>query len=113
MHDHQVHRGETIGLLSAVKAQPAKADKMKGIVVEEGTNVMRWGKLDQRKFIDSTTPVKPGMTSIPEGRVHGGSLMALLASGGVLDHSASHDEGCSSSKSKQVPLYSSMNYGNL
>ncbi|KAL0904039.1 hypothetical protein M5K25_026110 [Dendrobium thyrsiflorum] len=106
--DHQVHGGETLGILGAPKALPAKPDKMKGIVVEEDSNLMTWSNLDQRKFSDPTN----GMASLPEGRVHGGSLMALLGSGAIFDHSANQAEGCSTSKSNQVSFYA-MNFGNL
>ncbi|PKU67060.1 uncharacterized protein LOC110092206 [Dendrobium catenatum] len=101
MQDHQVHGGETLGVLGAPKALPAKPDKMKGIVVEKDSNLMTWRNLDQRKFSDPTN----GMASLPEGRVHGGSLiMALLGSGAIVNHSANQAEGCSTSNSNQVPF---------
>ncbi|XP_020585680.1 uncharacterized protein LOC110028250, partial [Phalaenopsis equestris] len=87
VQDHQVHGGETIAILSADKALATKADKMKGIAVEEGSSVLSWSKLDP------VTSLKAGAASLPEGRVHGGSLMALLAGGSIADHFASHGAG--------------------
>lgn len=91
--DHQVHGGETIRTLTAQKPVPAKADKMKGVVVVE----------------DAGCFVPPRADSVPEGRVHGGSLMALLAKGTLLGQYEGQPEGGSTS-SNQVSSYN-MIYG--
>ncbi|PKA59037.1 putative WRKY transcription factor 19 [Apostasia shenzhenica] len=67
--DHRVHGGEMLGNLAA-----QNHEKMKGIAVEEDGSL--------HNFMISA--------SVPEGRVHGGVLMALLARGAEL--------GCSTSK---------------
>lgn len=75
---------------------------MKGIVIED----------DGRELVRYRAPVRSGVDCLPEGRVHGGSLMALLAKGAIFDQLDVSQEaaGCSYSNNGSAV---NMNYGFL
>ncbi|KAK8955785.1 hypothetical protein KSP40_PGU013344 [Platanthera guangdongensis] len=112
VQDYQVHGGETIGTLTAQKPKPGKADKMKGVVVEDDVVYAGWKALDQREFVHPIAPVKSVADSLPEGRVHGGSLMALLAKGALFDQFDVQAGGGGCSTSNKGSTFN-MNYGFL
>ncbi|PIA49210.1 hypothetical protein AQUCO_01300211v1 [Aquilegia coerulea] len=71
VQDEQVHGGGTLGP-TAQDVKPSKLEKFKDVVIVEDTPV---------------DVMKPSLPSIPEGRVHGGNLMAMLASSsGLIPH---------------------------
>lgn len=93
VQDDRVHGGKTMGPPTSHK--PAASEKMK-VIVEEGSSLFCWNAPEHREFIHPIIPVKPGAISLPEGRVHGGGVMALLAKGD-LNPSENQAAGCSSS----------------
>ncbi|KAG1367722.1 hypothetical protein COCNU_14G001900 [Cocos nucifera] len=112
VHDHCVHGGSTLG--SSVMQCPTlvKTEKMKDITVEEdvlsrigedGESFVGWYGSDVKNIMPHLIPRQSGSVSLPEGRVRGGSLMAMMASsagrrsnrtnqsvGGTTEQGASH-----------------------
>lgn len=78
---------------------------MKGVATPEmilnvgntGENLISWSSLEQSKFKAPMFTPQPMLPSLPEGRVRGGSLMALLASNAELgSHYGNHTEASTS-----------------
>ncbi|KAH7658235.1 hypothetical protein IHE45_17G074100 [Dioscorea alata] len=83
----------------------AKPEKMKGVATQEmflnvgntDENLISWSSLEQSKFKAPMFTPQPMLPSLPEGRVRGGSLMALLASNADLgSHYSNHGEASTS-----------------
>lgn len=106
VEDHHVHGGHILGAVNAQYQVPNKSEKMKEVVVDQGRFTMMgvgrrsqlsWSVLDQKSLMHPVNPLHSGVVSVPEGRVHGGSLMAMLASNADLgSHSGSKDKGVNS-----------------
>lgn len=108
VQDHRVHGGDTMGTPTIQK--PATPERMKLVVAEE-SGLFGWNALNQRKSTRRIIRVKSGAVSIPEGRVHGGRLMALMAIGDPHIQSESQaEEECSTSNQDSSHT---MNYGCL
>ncbi|KAJ0962947.1 hypothetical protein J5N97_028069 [Dioscorea zingiberensis] len=88
VHDFRVHGAGTL-VPSPVLA--SKPEKMKEVATQEMfkvgnacENIIGWSNLEYNKLTAPMFLPQPMVVSLPEGRVHGGSLMALLASNAVL-----------------------------
>ncbi|XP_026660941.1 uncharacterized protein LOC103708365 [Phoenix dactylifera] len=97
VQDHCVHGGSTLG--SSVTHCPTlvKTQKMKDITAEgdvffqkgdaysrmgkDGESFVGWSGSDMKNIMPHLIPCQSGSGSLPEGRVRGGSLMAMLAGG--------------------------------
>ncbi|XP_043717021.1 uncharacterized protein LOC122665029 [Telopea speciosissima] len=131
VQDRRVHGVGTLGL-AVQEPKPSKPEKMKEVVTEDmhvdvmnmsssGGTFAGWSGFDsngyghpaiavqlppQVHFPPAEAGLPPGPVSLPEGRVHGGSLMAMLTSGsGSTPASESQVVGGPSEpgKSKMVP----------
>lgn len=83
VQDKRVHGGATVGAI-VHDAKPKKPEKMKQIVAAGDMNVAVTSSNDSGwKYVASAQVGKINETSpastIPEGRVHGGSLMAIVS----------------------------------
>lgn len=84
MQDRCVHGGGTLGPTVAIKSQVAvKPEKLKNVAVEDAfskrVSNLPWNVADPKKLMQPITPLQSDQLSLPEGRVHGGSLMAFLS----------------------------------
>ncbi|RRT83729.1 hypothetical protein B296_00016876 [Ensete ventricosum] len=86
VEDHCVHGGHQLVTETSENQIPRKPEKMKEIVdpdrfleIENRKN-MTLGRsgIHQKEYIHPTNPPNSMMASLPEGRVHGGSLIAML-----------------------------------
>ncbi|KAK6947869.1 hypothetical protein RJ641_001342 [Dillenia turbinata] len=109
VHDKRVHGA---GFVGAVVQDPLlnEAEKMKGFMSTENMMVdtmnrgssAGWGT---PSMLSGTLPVcLGGFSSVPEGRVHGGSLMAMLAGQSSLNCNIANVSTSEQSKSHQMPL---------
>lgn len=73
MQDQCVHGGALVD-----HVPDPKLEKMKGIACEE-FQLLNLGN-DRERLAHQAMPRHSGLVSLPEGRVHGGSLLAMLAS---------------------------------
>nr|XP_018631783.1 uncharacterized protein LOC104112063 isoform X2 [Nicotiana tomentosiformis] len=89
VQDKRVHGGATLGAV-VLDSTPKNPGKMKEIVnVEDmyidimkmGSNILTSTGWKYFEFKEGNTPVGGSSSSVSEGRVHGGSLMAMLAGG--------------------------------
>ncbi|KAG1335137.1 hypothetical protein COCNU_03G012560 [Cocos nucifera] len=106
VEDHRVHGGHVLGAVTAPYPSPIASEKMKQVVVDRDMfpemetstqSQLTWSGLDQRSAMQPVNPVHSGVVSLPEGRVHGGTLMAMLASNaGLGSHSGSQVENVNS-----------------
>jgi len=86
-----VHGGGTLGPAAATQLPvTVKPEKLKGVAAEgdmfsktvNGGSYMVWtAPADTQKFTHPMVTLQPKPLSLPEGRVHGGSLMAFLSGG--------------------------------
>lgn len=89
MHDKRVHGGITLGPM-VQDPKLSKLEKMKEVVTAEDMSVdikkmgteapagRTWASWEQYAAPNANVAVAEG--GVPEGRVHGGSLLAMLAS---------------------------------
>ncbi|KAG1330398.1 hypothetical protein COCNU_02G003660 [Cocos nucifera] len=118
VEDHQVHGGHVLGAVTARYPAPSKSEKMKEVVVDQDMfskmgsgreSRLNWSRLDQKTLMHHANPRHSGIISLPEGRVHGGRLMAMLSSNaGLGSHSGSQVEGGNSEQgvpSTSVPKW--------
>ncbi|XP_072985095.1 uncharacterized protein [Typha latifolia] len=106
--DHCVHGGYTLRTGMIEFAPPSNSEKMKEVVVQENPlanvgngrdNLLGWTGFDKTKWMHPASTPHSTLVSLPEGRVHGGSLMAQLASSGSpRTHTGGQGEGSSTSK---------------
>ncbi|KAF5191120.1 F22C12.10 [Thalictrum thalictroides] len=99
VQDEQVHGGGTLGP-TAQDVKPIKLEKFKDVVIVEDTpvdvmktsrmvNINRYKQSSLLQFPpvvhmpNRKETLLPGQPPIPEGRVHGGNLMAMLANNNV------------------------------
>ncbi|XP_075102527.1 uncharacterized protein LOC107821888 [Nicotiana tabacum] len=93
VQDKRVHGGATLGAM-VLDSAPNQSEKMKGIVnledicfdvmkMQSGAMTSAYGSDMEHFGLRQKTSMQVGgsSSSVSEGRVHGGSLMALLASG--------------------------------
>ncbi|URE49105.1 hypothetical protein MUK42_14673, partial [Musa troglodytarum] len=88
VEDHCVHGGHQLVTVNPEHQVPSKPEKMKEIVdpetfleIENRKNMtLGWSGIHQKEYIHPTNPLNSLMASLPEGRVHGGSLIAMLVS---------------------------------
>ena len=70
---------------------------------------LSWSRLDHKTLMHPTNPLHSGAISLPEGRVHGGRLMAMLSSNACHgSHSGSQVKGGNSEQdvpSTSVPKW--------
>ncbi|KAG6523539.1 hypothetical protein ZIOFF_013400 [Zingiber officinale] len=86
--DQCVHGEGQLLAFSSENQGITKPEKMKEIVdldryveKENGKNlILSWGPNNAKEHVHSVTSLSSRVVSLPEGRVHGGSLMAMLAS---------------------------------
>lgn len=98
LQDRRVHGGGTVGA-AIQNEQPGKSDKMKGVATEEmqvdALGGEKWnfdlngsehgvGRSGSAYFPIANASAARGAVSVSEGRVHGGGLMAALATGAGL-----------------------------
>ncbi|KAL6986339.1 hypothetical protein U1Q18_019707 [Sarracenia purpurea var. burkii] len=106
VQDKRVHGGATVGAM-VQDPKPTKPEKMKEVVNAEdiipipGPTSTQWKqfKLQQARLRNRDGGLSATPVLVPEGRVHGGSLMAMLAE--------SSGRGLNGSKSKSVVVGSS------
>ncbi|RWW62959.1 hypothetical protein BHE74_00029919 [Ensete ventricosum] len=94
VEDHCVHGGYQLMAANSDNGTLSKHEKMKEIIDLDGLLEMKNGKstlfsfggcgLDQNEHMHIANPLNSRMASVPEGRVHGGSLIAMLATGASL-----------------------------
>ncbi|XP_065043328.1 uncharacterized protein LOC135676278 [Musa acuminata AAA Group] len=92
VEDHCVHGGHQLMAATSENGTLSKHEKMKEIIDLEGLLEMKNGKstlfsfggCDQKEHVHTTNPLNSRMASVPEGRVHGASLIAMLATGASL-----------------------------
>lgn len=96
VQDRCVHGGGTLGTLSALCQTPDPKKIKLGLDGEdtgvETRNDMKdflgRSALESKSFVLPPNTVKPSPVSLPEGRVHGGILMALLSANSSLGNSS-------------------------
>lgn len=92
VQDKRVHGADTLGPLIQVP-KPRKNEKLKGVAAEnmniDITNAVIGGMDSKRFGLPIGQGGSTGPVSVPEGRVHGGSLMAMLAGSTGLGSSSS------------------------
>ncbi|CAD5185384.1 uncharacterized protein LOC135624870 [Musa acuminata AAA Group] len=103
VEDHCVHGGHQLVTVNSEHQIPSKPEKMKEIVdpdrfleIENRKNMtFGWSGIHQTEYIHPTNPLNSMMASLPEGRVHGGSLVAMLVSNAGLggDSASQVDDG--------------------
>ncbi|THU53513.1 hypothetical protein C4D60_Mb10t15200 [Musa balbisiana] len=103
VEDHCVHGGHQLVTVNSEHQIPSKPEKMKEIVdpdrfleIENLKNMtLGWSGIHQKEYIHPTNPLNSMMASLPEGRVHGGSLIAMLVSNAGLggDSASQVDDG--------------------
>ena len=107
VQDRCVHGGGTLGPAAATQLPvTVKPENLKDIAVEGGmfpktVNVgshVSWSvPADTHKFMHPMVAFQPKSLSLPEGRVHGGSLMAFLSGGAAVgSQSSDHAEAVTS-----------------
>ncbi|XP_009786033.1 uncharacterized protein [Nicotiana sylvestris] len=89
MQDKRVHGGATLGAV-VLDPTPQNLGKMKEIanvqdmyidIMKMGNNILTSTGWKSFELKEGNTPVGGSSSSVSEGRVHGGSLMAMLAGG--------------------------------
>ncbi|XP_010917189.1 uncharacterized protein [Elaeis guineensis] len=115
VQDRCVHGGGSLGLSATQYPTLVKTEKMKDIIVEEdtfskigndGEKFAGWSDCDTKNNImPHLLPCQPGSVSLPEGRVHGGSLLVMLASSaGLPSNSTSQSDAGTSEKNVSHPM---------
>ncbi|XP_008778495.2 uncharacterized protein LOC103698281 [Phoenix dactylifera] len=115
VQDRCVHGGGSLGPSATRYPTLVKTEKMKDITVEENTfskigndgeNFVHWSGCDTKNNImPSLIPCQSGSDSIPEGRVHGGSLLVMLASSaGLQSNSTSQSDAGTSEQDLSHPM---------
>ncbi|XP_074572875.1 uncharacterized protein LOC141829324 [Curcuma longa] len=101
VEDQCVHGERQLLAFGSKNQGVIKPEKMKEIVdlarsveMENEKHGLSWVANNTQEYVHLTTPLDSRVVSLPEGRVHGGSLMAMLATNSSIGNTSTSQVDC-------------------